>query len=94
MNDFNWRNHHIFVETRARATDCDTSKAAAKYSITGKAAAERKAIAETVKQSNIGMTAMEVANTTGIDYVSVQRRIAECGLIKTEQRRDGRAVWV
>jgi len=83
-----------FLKTRARHNDCDTSKAAAKYATTGKAATERKAIAQAVKQANGGMTAMEVANTTGIDYVAVQRRIAECGLTKTEQRRDGRAVWV
>lgn len=83
-----------FLQTRARRNDCDTSKAAAKYATTGKAAVERMVITKAIKQANGGMTAMEVANTTGIDYVAVQRRIAECGLTKTEQRRDGRAVWV
>jgi hypothetical protein len=39
------------------------------------------------------MTAREVADHTGIDYIAVQRRISECGLVKTGERRDGCMVW-
>jgi hypothetical protein len=84
-----------FIQTRARTTDCDTSKAAAKHATTGKAATERLAIVKAVKDSVDGLTAMEIATATGIEYISVQRRLSECGLRKSDTvRRDGRAVWV
>lgn len=91
-----------FVRTRSRKADCDTSKAAAKAAVTGKADLERLAIVEAVKTKQMthggfiwnGLTAKEVAQATGIDYVEVQRRISECGLTKTDWRRDGCAVWV
>ena len=83
-----------FVRTRARATDCDTSLQAAKNAVTGKADAERKAITQAVKTSPIGMTGREVSECLMMDYFTVQRRISECGLTKTDQRRDGCAVWV
>ncbi|MES2950263.1 MAG: hypothetical protein V4858_17100 [Pseudomonadota bacterium] len=82
-----------FVQTRSRSTDCDTSKAAAKAAVSRKADRERAAIAECVKAAPGGLTAREVANLTGLDYIEVQRRISECGLKKTDRRRDGCAVW-
>lgn len=83
-----------FVHTRSRITDCDTSKAAAKRSVTGKASRERIAITEAVKAVKSGLTAREVAHTTGLEYIATQRRIAECGLHKSDMRRGGCAVWV
>ena len=83
-----------FVRTRARRSDCITSREAAKNAVTGKADSERKAIVVSVKSAQAGATAREVAMATGIDYIAVQRRIAECGLNKSELRRDGCAVWV
>lgn len=91
-----------FIDTRSRRNDCDTSKQAAKAAVTRKADAERVAIAKAVKASQTshagqgyyGLTAKEVAQATGIDYIEVQRRISECGLIKSSWRRDGCAVWV
>lgn len=83
-----------FTETRSRRNDCDTSKAAAKHAITGKASRERVAITQAVKAVRSGLTAREVACTTGLEYIAIQRRIAECGLHKSDLRRDGCAVWV
>jgi hypothetical protein len=83
-----------FLKTRARRNDCDTSKAAAKFATTGKAGAQRVAIVQAVKAAKNGLTAREVADITAIDYIAVQRRIAECGLSKTEQSRGGCMVWV
>lgn len=82
-----------FVETRSRRTDCDTSKAAAKAAVTRKADGERQAITAAVKRSFLGLTARQIAMVTGIDYIEVQRRVSECGLVKTKKRRDGCAVW-
>ncbi len=82
-----------FVQTRARSTDSDTSKAAAKAAVSRKADRERAQITAAVKAVPDGLTAREVANLTGLDYIEVQRRISECGLTKTDRRRDGCAVW-
>lgn len=82
-----------FTETRYRTTDSDTSKAAAKAAVSRKADYERKLILCAVMDSYNGLTAREVAGITKIDYIEVQRRISECGLIKTDIRRDGCAVW-
>ena len=83
-----------FVKTRARRNDIDTSKEAAKHAATRKADAERMAIAAAVKAAPAGLTAREVAWETSIDYIECQRRISECGLHKTTERRNGCAVWV
>lgn len=84
----------IEVFTRYRATDPDTSKAAANHAASAKAVAERLAIYRAIKAAPEGLTAREVATITGIDYFEVQRRISECaGLVKTAERRDGRRVW-
>lgn len=82
-----------FIDTRSRSSDGDTSKAAAKAAVSRKADRERAAITATVKASS-GMTAREVSDWTGIGYIEVQRRISECGLTKTDRRRNGCAVWV
>ena len=82
-----------FVHTRARRTDGDTSRAAAKHAASCKADMERKAIIAAVKTSFLGLTARQAAMITGIDYIEVQRRISECGLVKTKKRRDGCYVW-
>lgn len=81
-----------FVQTRARRTDGDTSREAAKHAASCKADRERAEIAAAVRSFG-GMTAREVAQWTGIDYIEVQRRISECGLVKTGLRRDGCAEW-
>ena len=83
-----------FTDTRARRDDCDTSRAAAKAAVTRKASAERAAIAKAVAKAAHGLTGREAAATTGIDYITVQRRISECGLIKSQAIRDGCRVWV
>ncbi len=82
-----------FVDTRSRNTDSDTSRAAAKAAVSRKADRERVAITECVKAAPDGLTARQVGHRTGIDYIEVQRRISECGLVKTSLRRDGCAVW-
>jgi len=82
-----------FVHTRARVTDCDTPKTAAKAATTRKADSERIAIAAAVKAAPGGLTAREVADLTGLDYYIVQRRISETGLTKTAEIRDGCRVW-
>ena len=87
-------NPRRFTETRSRATDCDTSKEAAKHATTGKASNERVAIIKAVTAAPSGLTAREVAAATGLDYIAIQRRIAECGLHKSDVRRDACAVWV
>jgi hypothetical protein len=83
-----------FAQTRSRKLDCNTSKDAAKFATTGKAGAQRLAIAQAVKSSSNGLTAREIAALTGMDYIACQRRVAECGLTKTEQSRGGCMVWI
>ena len=82
-----------FVHTRARRTDGDTSREAAKHAASCKADTERRLIRLLVETAPYGLTAREVAATSGIDYIETQRRISECGLVKTDLRRDGCAVW-
>lgn len=83
-----------FTDTRYRNTDSDTSKAAAKAAVSRKADRERAAITAAVKAAPGGLTAREVAAAIDLDYIEVQRRISECGLTKTDRRRDGCAVWI
>ncbi len=83
-----------FVETRYRSTDCDTSREAAKAATSHKASAERLDIVAAVKASFLGLTGRQVSMVTGIDYHTVQRRISEAGLTKTNLVRDGGRVWV
>lgn len=83
-----------FLNTRAHRNDCDTSKEAAKHAVSGNAGARRVAITAAVKQSYLGLTGRQVALVTGIDYIECQRRLSECGLIKTKTVRDGCRVWV
>lgn len=80
-----------FVETRSRRDDPATSKAAARHAAGTTASAQRRTIAMIVAYQP--MTAREIAETTGIDYYTVQRRISECGLSKTDCVRDGCHVW-
>jgi len=85
-----------FTQTRARRGDCDTSKAAAKHAASAKCAAERVAITKAVNAASDGLTAYEVADLLampGLDRFEASRRISECGLTKTDRRRDGCAVW-
>jgi len=83
-----------FVQTRARNSDPDTSHDAVVHAGSVKACAERLAICRCLEGHPDGLTAMEVAQATSIDYIEVQRRISECaGLQKTSERRDGRRVW-
>ena len=82
-----------FVATRSRSTDCDTSRAAAKAAVSLKSNAERLAIRKAVLAASKGLTAREASALTGIDYIECQRRVSECGLHKTDMRRDGCAVW-
>ena len=82
-----------FIQTRSRRTDGETSREAAKAAAGRKADGERMTITCTVHKAMFGLTAREVANITGLDYIEVQRRISECGLTKTNERRDGCYVW-
>lgn len=81
-----------FTETRARRSDGPTSREAAKNAATRKAAAERRLITEAIRTQG-AMTAREVSQWIGLDYIETQRRISECGLRKTEQSRGGCRVW-
>lgn len=83
--------HTSFVDTRSRATDGQTSRDAAQHAATDKASAERRLIIQAVHLRP--MTAKEVSEYTGLEYIETQRRISECGLVKTEERRDGCFVW-
>jgi hypothetical protein len=83
-----------FVQTRARRTDCATSHEAAKAAVTRKADAERAAIRQCVKAAPSGLTAREISQCIGVEYIETQRRISECGLTKTDMRRDKCAVWM
>lgn len=77
---------------RARRTDPQTSKDAAKHALSAKAAGERKAIYESLKAGD--KTAKQVATDTGIDYIEVQRRKSEiAGIGPTGARLDGCEVW-
>lgn len=82
-----------FTDTRSRSTDGDTSRDAAKAAVSRKADLERICIIAAVNASPGGLTAREVAHYTDLDYIEVQRRISECGLTKTDRRRDGCAIW-
>jgi hypothetical protein len=85
-----------FIQTRSRRTDGETSREAAKAAASGKADLERDCIHAAVRAAREdlhGLTAKEVAAMTKIDYIEVQRRISECGLTKTSERRDGCYVW-
>ena len=82
-----------YSKTRARTGDSQTSKLAARHSLTQKACMERLQIFIAVTTKG-PMTAREVAAETEIDYIEVQRRISEVGGIeKTAERRDGCMVW-
>lgn len=83
-----------YTDTRSHRNDGDTSRDAAKAAVSRKADLERVAITAAVKSAPRGLTAREIAYTTRIDYIEVQRRLSECGLTKTAQRRAGCAVWV
>jgi hypothetical protein len=85
ISPFNWR------DTRYRSTDPQTSRDAARHAVSIDASAQRRAICAAISQ--YPMTAREVSEQTGIDYIAVQRRISECGLVKTGERRDGCMVW-
>lgn len=85
---------YSFTETRSRRTDSQTSKDAAKAAVSRKADQERAAITAAVKAASNGLTAREMAAVTGIDYITVQRRKSEAGIVETAERRDGCAVWV
>jgi hypothetical protein len=82
-----------YASTRARSTDPETSHQAARFATSQKAASERLSIYLAVC-NNGPMTAREIAASTGLDYIEVQRRISEVtGLRKTEVVRDGCRVW-
>jgi hypothetical protein len=86
-----------FVSTRARNTDPQTSRDAARWAASTKAQGERIAIRQALEQVEpqaYGLTAREIAASTGIDYIECQRRMSEtAGIYRTGERRDGCAVW-
>ena len=85
-------NQLSFLETRARTTDPETSHNAAKAAAGEKAAGERIAIR--LALGFAPLTAREVAQRTGIDYITVQRRISEvAGIAKTDESRNGCRIW-
>ena len=84
-----------FTQTRARRSDPDTSREAAKNAASNKAALERIAIQNALRSFPPGLTAREIATMADLDYFATQRRISECaGIERTGERRDGCAVWV
>jgi hypothetical protein len=83
-----------FVSTRARNTDPQTSRDAAKAAASTKAQGERIAIRKTLAAFAPGLTAREISEATGIGYIEIQRRMSEtAGIYRTGERRDGCAVW-
>lgn len=79
--------------TRARRTDPSTSHRAARNAASGITALRRLAIVEALRK-NGPMTAMEVSEVTGINYIETQRRMKECpGIRRNGAERDGRKVW-
>lgn len=81
-----------YADTRYRSTDPETSQEAAKNAVGMKAALERIKIVSAVCHGP--KTAREISEFTGIDYIEVQRRVAECGGIrKTDEVRGGCRVW-
>jgi hypothetical protein len=87
------RPRRTFIETRSRNTDGQASRDAAKAAASCEANCQRTTITATVKASSAGLTAREVGLLAGLPYYTVQRRISECGLTKTSERRDRCAVW-
>jgi hypothetical protein len=84
-----------FIDTRSRKSDPQTSRDAAKHATSNKASQERRAIFCALEQFRPGLTAREIAAHTGIDFYAVSRRISEvAGIHRTDDRRDGCAVWV
>jgi len=83
-----------FTETRSRRNDGQTSRDAAKATVSRKADLERIAITAAVKAAPDGLTAPEMAEATGLGYFVVQRRKSECGLVETDEKRGGNFhVW-
>lgn len=83
-----------FTDTRSRNTDGDTSREAAKHAVSHESSNQRLSIKLALLAAPKGLTAREVAVICGMKYIKVQHRISECGLRKTDERRDGCAVWV
>jgi hypothetical protein len=91
-------NQTAFTYTRARSTDPQTSRAAAKNAASGKAADLRRTLQIELKGRHIyglgGQTARELSKVLGADYYDIQRRLSETANIrKTGEVRDGAMVW-
>jgi hypothetical protein len=87
-------NQLAFTYTRARSTDPQTSRAAAKNAASGKAAKLRAEIQRILKVVGRPLTAREIADIADEDYYDVQRRLSETANIrKTGEVRDGAMVW-
>ncbi len=76
-----------FIDTRSRRHDSQTSKDAAKAAVSRKADQERAAITKCVKAASNGLTAYQVADLIGLGRQETSRRISECGLFKTDEKR-------
>ena len=79
---------------RARKHDSSTSHdAAARTEADHKTHLQRQSIKAAVSYLD-GATAREISRVTGIDFISVSRRLSEiAGLYKTDDERDGCKVW-
>jgi hypothetical protein len=79
---------------RARKRDSSTSHdAAARAEADTRTHWQRQAIRAAVSHLD-GATAREISRVTGIDFISVSRRLSEiAGLYKTDDERDGCKVW-
>lgn len=78
---------------RCRARDPITSRVAARFALSGKAAQERAAIVDTLRCYG-PRTAWELSWLMVRDYVGIQRRLSECqGIHRTGERKDGMMVW-
>ena len=94
-----------FTETRARRTDPDTSKAAARSAKAEKAESQRILLAGHIRSYGghwamdgwqEGWTAKEIAEYLEVPLADCYRRLPECAGIKPHEtlRRDGCRVWV
>lgn len=89
-----------YTDTRARSSDPQTSKDAAKAAARDKANMQRAMITRAICQfdfSGSGWTAKDIArNFDDIPLADAYRRLPECAGIKPHEtmRRDGCRVWV
>jgi hypothetical protein len=82
-----------FAETRARRSDPETSKQAAKYAASGKCAEQRIAIRQALVTHG-PMDPRQIEAVTGIEYHAVHKRMSEiAGIEPTGEEIEKRRIW-